>query len=134
MTELLLAVFGIINLILTVVVIRLVILCRQLSRGLSSLEEKVGRNSKDIAGLCSAAVRVDDSIQQQAHYINEIAGKISELEQLEAGGYVSSPYQNVISRIHQGATVEQLVKDCGISQEEATLLIRLHGDPDLGNS
>ncbi len=128
-----LATLAVINFILIVIVIRLVRVCRQLSQGVTALEEKVARNSKDIAGLCSAAVKVDDSVQQQAGFISEIVGKLTELEQ-QPSVYASSPYQNVISRIHQGATAEQLVKDCGISQEEAKLLIRLHGESDLDNS
>ncbi len=129
-----LAVSGAINFVLIIVVIRLVALCRQLSRGLAKLEENVERNSQDIAGLCSAAVKVDGSVQQQTHFINEIVGKLTELEQQEPSGYASSPYQNVIARIHQGATAEQLVNDCGISQEEAKLLIRLHGETGLDPS
>ncbi len=131
MTEWLLVALGAINLILAIIVIRLVRLCRELSRGVARLEENVDRNSQDIAGLCSAAVKVDDSVQQQAGLISEIIGKLNELEQQEPGGYAASPYQNVIARIHQGATAEQLVNDCGISQEEAKLLIRLHRTSDL---
>jgi len=134
MTDRLLVALAAVNLILAIVVIRLVLLCRHLSQGLSRLEENVDRNSQDIAGLCSAAVKVDGSVQQQADFIGEIVEKLTELEQQEASGYATSSYQNVIARIHQGASAEQLVHDCGISQEEAKLLIRLHGASQLDNN
>ncbi|WP_198244699.1 DUF2802 domain-containing protein [methane-oxidizing endosymbiont of Gigantopelta aegis] len=128
-TVFLIALSGI-NLILCFAVIRLVIICRRLGRDVSELENQVARNSKDIAGLCSAAVKVDANLQHNAHFLSEIQAKLTDLEQLEHDNYGVSPYQDVIARIHQGATPEQLVKDCGISQEEAKLLIRLHTDSE----
>ncbi len=128
-TVLLIALSGI-NLILGFAVIRLVIICRQLGRDVSALENRVARNSEDIAGLCSAAVKVDASLQHNGQFLSEIQAKLTDLEQIEHDNYGVSPYQDVIARIHQGATPEQLVKDCGISQEEAKLLVRLHTDSE----
>ena len=127
MTEVLLVTLFIIMLLIGAVLVWLLIAYHRLKQAYQDLENSVERNSKDIAGLCSAAVKIDSNLQSNTTFLSEMMEKISEFEQQEQHAeYSSPPYHSVIAKINQGATAEQLVNECGVSKEEAMLLIRLH--------
>lgn len=93
------------------------------------LEQAVNRNNEDIAGLCSAAVTVDSRIVGTDQQLKSIIEKLAQYRQSEAPAQdasTSNNYRNVIEKIHEGADAEELVRDYGLSREEAILLIRLN--------
>ncbi|WP_305906687.1 DUF2802 domain-containing protein [Methylomarinum sp. Ch1-1] len=102
---------------------------RKLRRRLLELEHKVSRNSEDIAGICSAAVAVDSRVQGADEQLKAMAAKIAAYDDGNATRDQQAelpPYQVAIDKIHQGASAEELVRECGLSRDEADLLIRLH--------
>ncbi len=88
------------------------------------LAEQIDGMSKDIAGLCSAAVTVDSRIAMSAEQVADLLDKLGDYEHK---GPEASPYHSVIQRVRSGASEQELVKDCGLSREEAALLIKVHG-------
>ncbi len=115
--------------LLTIALLALFFYCRKLKLTIRELQEQVSRNSQDIAGLCSAAIKVDSNLQDYSQQLVKISSTLEEFENQEQPvNDASQPYHSVIARIRQGATVSQLVQETGISKEEAVLLIRLHGD------
>ncbi|WP_031433523.1 DUF2802 domain-containing protein [Methylomarinum vadi] len=100
----------------------------KLKRVCRELEQVVGRNSKDIAGICSAAVSVDNRLQGNDERLKDIATKLAQTERQEPqDNHSSHSYHSAIQRIHRGAGPEELVRECGLSRDEAVLLISLYG-------
>jgi len=130
-------------LIVFMLIIWIVLENKKLKQGLSALQDEVERNNKDIAGLCSAAVSVDNRLTHSREKLKGIAeevtvsseklrgivDKVTGLEQHEQQDSSSQPqsYHHAIKQIHNGANEDELIKQCGLSRDEAVLLIRLHG-------
>ena len=98
---------------------------RKLKQRFNILSSYVERNNKDIAGLCSAAVSVDSKLSDSSVKLNDIAEKVTNIKQHDQ--QASQPYQNEIQRVRDGANAEELIQQCGLSRDEAVLLIKLHG-------
>ena len=93
--------------------------------------EKVNR---DLAGLCSAAVNVDTRLTKNnavllgmVKDLEEILEPVTEISKTELNDSPQTPYQDIIQVVKQGAEPVALVRQFGISFDEAALLIRLHG-------
>lgn len=78
----------------------------------------------DIAGLCSAAVKVDNRIVTTDEQLNALLAKISDFQKNEPELH---PYSTDIQKVRSGASVNELMQSSGLSHDEAALLIRLHG-------
>ncbi len=125
MDNILLVTFIVITIVIVGVLVWLLQELGKLKRDYRVLSNDVARNNKDIAGLCSAAVSVDRRITHNNEQLKEVAEKVTDFEQYEQ--QASQPYYGAIQRVRDGATVEELVQQCGLSREEAVLLMRLHG-------
>ncbi|MDP1770834.1 MAG: DUF2802 domain-containing protein [Methylobacter sp.] len=95
------------------------------------LNDIVHGNSNDIAGLCSAALTVDNRIATVDNriavtdgQIDDLAAKIADTEQNDHSDH---PYSIDIRKVKSGASVNELMQNSGLSRDEAALLIRLHG-------
>ncbi|MCF7971097.1 MAG: DUF2802 domain-containing protein [Methylococcaceae bacterium] len=97
---------------------------RKLKKVNQVLTEQIDSMTKDIAGLCLAAVKVDSRIANSAEQLADLLDKLGDYEQKESE---VSPYHSVIQRVRAGASAQELIKDCGLSREEAALLIKVHG-------
>lgn len=80
--------------------------------------------NKDLAGLCSAAVQVDSRLAESREQVN---GLVDRIENYGGDDIVSSAYQSVIDKVQEGFSEQDIIKECGLSREEAALLIKLHG-------
>lgn len=98
---------------------------RRLQARMKQLQRQQQRQQHDIAGLCEAAVRMDRRVQKLAL---DLEGVWQRIEEWTEGQRSESSYQMVIERIRQGAEVEEIVNECGLTREEANLLLRLYGD------
>lgn len=100
------------------------------------LQQQQLRHDADLVGLCSAAIAVDrrmgESEAQQMRLIQEFysqqkttlpPGKSSDEPQLEG-------YAKAIQMIIRGASAEELVKSCGMTHDEAMLLISVNRSKD----
>jgi len=127
MIEILLVILLGMTIVIVIIFVGLLLQHKKLKQEYRVLEAIVERNSKDIAGLCSAAVTVDNRMLGNDQLLKGIAEKLTKYEErgYEAGN-TTQPYHSAIQKIHQGATAEELVKECGVSRDEAMLLIRLH--------
>ncbi len=108
---------------------------RKLKEDYRLLTDQVQSHKEDVAGLCAAAVVVDQRLAASDARLNDV------LDITHAAPpslpQPSSPihddqqpqgYDTAIQKIRRGAGVDELVKDCGLTRDEAVLLIRLHGD------
>ncbi|WP_445367741.1 DUF2802 domain-containing protein [Methylomonas sp. BW4-1] len=103
-----------------------------LKRQFQLLEERVQRSNEDVAGLCSAAVAVDRRLAANDSRLNSIVDQVNTLRQTVTNVAPAEPipasgYEDVIQKIRNGVGIEELVRDCGLTRDEAVLLMRLHG-------
>ncbi|MGD0959033.1 MAG: DUF2802 domain-containing protein [Methylomonas sp.] len=125
---------------------------KNLKRDHSLLADQLRRQNDDIAGLCSAALAIDQHLYRsdtQMHTFNSTLNEMQEFlvrahaEQQRAASVYSNEqeaapkpaenYDNVIAKIRNGAGIDELMKECGLTRDEAVLLSRLHGGANYGN-
>jgi uncharacterized coiled-coil DUF342 family protein len=82
------------------------------------------QNSQDIAGLCSAAVNVDNHLSENDKQLKSLLETTVDYKKTEQ---VSQPYYDAIKKVKRGAGIDELMRECRLSRDEAALLIRLHG-------
>ncbi|MDD2800582.1 MAG: DUF2802 domain-containing protein [Methylococcales bacterium] len=101
----------------------------RLKRDLLRLEGIVKVNCNDIAGLCNAAVTVDNRINTTESQLNELWGQLDQYQQQAERNIEESahPYSGDIRKVRSGAGVDELMQSSGLTHDEAALLIRLHG-------
>lgn len=111
----------------------------KLKQAYQALALQIQRNGDDVVGLCSAAVVVDRRLSANEALLRDVRESI-EIQQNNAeflSGYEQDSidevesdqpqsYRQAIERIHCGATIDELVKECGMTRDEAVLLMRLH--------
>ncbi len=97
---------------------------RKLKQENLTLMAQIESINKDLAGMCSAAVKVDARITRIDARMTALSEQLTHYQAQEAN---ASPYHNVIQRVRDGANTDQLIKECGLSREEAALLFKLHG-------
>lgn len=104
----------------------------RLKRDLLRLEGIVKVNCNDIAGLCNAAVTVDNRINKTESQLNELWGQLDQYQQQAERNIEESahPYSGDIRKVRSGASVDELMQSSGLTHDEAALLIRLHGGTD----
>jgi len=125
MNDILLITLFVIVFFVVMVLIWLVSRYKKLDSEYRVLSDHIERNNRDIAGLCSAAVSVDSKLIDSNNQLKEMVKKVSDFELNEQ--HTSQPYHSAIQKVRSGADVDELVGKCGLSREEALLLIRLHG-------
>ncbi len=106
----------------------------KLKRDYRLLADQLQHNKEDVAGLCAAAVVVDQHLVANDARLNAILDDINAYQppsQLvgptPSRDDQSQGYDEVIQKIRRGASVDELVRDCGLTRDEAVLLMRLHG-------
>lgn len=105
---------------------------QKLKQELQMLEAQIQRSNEDVAGLCSAAVAVDRRLAANDSRLNSIVDQVNTRQQPVATMVPEEPapatgYENVIQKIRRGIGIDELVRDCGLTRDEAVLLMRLHG-------
>ncbi len=103
----------------------------KLKHDIQALDKKLQGCIDDVVGLCSAAVTVDKRLTVNESRLNDVFGSISlQQTQTEYHEIVEEDepqgYDLAIEKIRAGADVEELVKSCGLTRDEAVLLVRLH--------
>lgn len=112
---------------------------KRLKQDFQVLSTQLQRSNDDVAGLCSAAVAVDKRLAANELHLSNVLNNIyikpqptsqplyEEVVQDEEVQDQDQGYELAIEKIRRGANVEELVKSCGLTRDEAVLLVRLHG-------
>lgn len=84
---------------------------------------------QDVRGLCAGAVGLDERIAR----IEQTGRRLKERqEQLELRDQGERLYSQAIRMVHKGCGVDELVSVCGLSPNEAELIIRMHSVDQAG--
>ena len=119
---------------IAIVLVRLWLEQKKLKQELQSLSAQLERSSGDVAGLCSAAVAVDNRLASNELRLDGLLENIAQIQEPSPPAIIEEPneeqpqgYESAIEKIRRGASVDDLVKTCGLTRDEAVLLFRLHG-------
>jgi hypothetical protein len=110
--------------IVVIVLVWLVRIHLKLKRDYQVLADVVHGHNNDIADLCAATLTADGHMAATDEQIGVLCAKISDYQHNEPSIH---PYSLVIQKVRSGASVSELMQNSGLSQDEAALLIRLHG-------
>ncbi len=100
------------------------------------LTEFMQNHNNDITELYTFAQSVDDYKNVTDQQMNRLYKKITEAKSISnVNNQVNipfnessnHPYNLVIQQVRSGASVNDLMQNSGLSQDEAALLVRLHG-------
>ncbi|MES9858225.1 MAG: DUF2802 domain-containing protein [Sedimenticola sp.] len=100
---------------------------KRLNQKLSETELRLNSLSENFNALCSGAVGVDQRVNRLEHRGRDIAHR---QESIESHQYAERPYAEAIRLVHQGASVERLEEELGLSRSEADLVYMLHGEKE----
>jgi hypothetical protein len=127
--------------LMTVSIFRLKREHKILKQAVQALTEQIQRSSDDVAGLCSAAVAVDRRLSVYESCLRDMQKSVESQQaqavfqpeyDRESIGDVENEepkvYEKAIERIRRGSTIDELVRSCGLTRDEAVLLMRLHAD------
>lgn len=102
----------------------------RLKRDYQVLANTVQGNTQDIAGLCSAALTVDSRVTSNDKQLSDLLTQLAERQQNDQhqqNDQFAHPYSGILHEVRSGASVNELMRNYGLSHDEAALLIRLHG-------
>ncbi len=87
--------------------------------------EKIAGLQSQLSVLCAGAVGTDDRI----HKFEQTLSTLQERHNTLSLGTTSSPqsYEHAIRLARKGVSIDQLIDNCNLSDEEAHLISRLHG-------
>ena len=125
MTEIYLLVIAAAVLIIAGIVCWLILENNRTKRKCDMLTEYIARSNREVASLCSAAVAVDTHMLSTDGMLKELVEKMADFSQQNE--QASHSYHSAIQKVRAGATVDDLIHESGLTRDEASLLIRLHG-------
>ena len=101
---------------------------KQIKQFVTLQQKQLKELSHELQTMTNAAYGVGKRINQLAGQIRELDDRQEEFDLKDQG---SHSMQQAIALVHKGATVDELIENCEMSQGEAELLIMVHGQqPD----
>lgn len=79
---------------------------------------------QQLAALCAAAVGADERVVKFEQMLNKLR---EQQNTVDLGSGRQQGYEHAIRLARKGISVEQIVDNCNLSDEEARLISRLHG-------
>ncbi|WP_020565699.1 DUF2802 domain-containing protein [Methylosarcina fibrata] len=89
------------------------------------LFDNVRGNAQDIAGLYASLVASENRLASAEEQLQALSSRASVVQSVDEQS--PDPYSSIIHRVRNGATVDDLMRECNLCRDEAVLLIRLHG-------
>lgn len=86
--------------------------------------------NRDLSGVCAAAINVDRRLYENDGQMKNL---LKQLENFEHPEQDAHPYHSAISKVKSGVDPQSLAEECGFSQGEAELMVRLYGSEPNGH-
>jgi Protein of unknown function (DUF2802) len=118
-------IMGVVICLLVVALFWLVGKHRKLKDDYEDLAEIVHGLNNDFRDFYTTALTLDERMAATDEQLLALAEKISNLQPVAEPA--NHPYSMAIQKVRSGASVSELMQTSGLSQDEAALLIRLHG-------
>ena len=100
----------------------------QLLGQLQDLRQQLALQQQSISGLTAGAIGMDRRLRRSEATEKVISDRQEIIENQQAA---EQPYSHAIRLVQQGATARRLMEELGLSESEASLLVRLHGLRDM---
>lgn len=78
---------------------------------------------QDVRGLCAGAVGLDSRVADIEQSGRRLKERQEQLELRDSGDRL---YSQAIRMVHKGCSIEELVEVCGLSRNEAALVMMMH--------
>ncbi len=101
---------------------------RLLNQQLRDSQARIEAMQTELNALYSGAAGVGSHLAKLEAQVINLSDR---QEQLDVRDPTTQNYNLAIDLVHQGAGVDELMRQCGLLHEEAELLVRLHGSPSL---
>lgn len=88
------------------------------------LEQQVKWHAQSISGLTAGTLGVDKRLRALQQSEKELTQR---QDSFEAQNLPDMPYEQAIRSVQQGASIDQLIDEYGLSESEASLIFQLHG-------
>jgi len=88
------------------------------------LQQQLALQQQSITGLTAGAIGMDRRLRRTEATERMISDRQEIIENQQAA---EQPYSHAIRLVQQGATAARLMEELGLSESEASLLVRLHG-------
>lgn len=139
MTLLILALLMVALVLLAIALFRLSRQIDRIRQSQEGVQKQLLRHDADLAGLCSAAIAVDrrleDSESQHSRFMQALKSQQQVSDSLPEPPAQAEPqlegYARAIQMIIRGASAEELVKSCGMTHDEAMLLISVNRSNEI---
>ncbi|MBF0264406.1 MAG: DUF2802 domain-containing protein [Gammaproteobacteria bacterium] len=93
----------------------------------SKLFSRLTSLMQDMQSVSSAAVGIDQKVNQISEHVHHLDVRQDEIDVREQS---EKPIQQAIALIERGASLDEIVENCGLSVAEAELLFRIHRGQD----
>jgi chromosome segregation ATPase len=97
-----------------------------LTERMATKDEQISLLNAKVSDLYAAKQTLDRYITTTDEQISLLNAKVSGYQHQQSS---NNSYSSAIHKARNGASVSELMQNLGLSQDEATLLIRLHGSP-----
>lgn len=97
---------------------------RQRAQQLQHLHRELEILKQTVSALCSSAVGVDRRVNRVERHSRDLAERQENIESLYQP---DPPYAEAIRMVKSGADADQLVRELGLSESAADLILMIHG-------
>jgi hypothetical protein len=97
---------------------------RQRAHQLKQLQRELELLKQTVSALCSSAVGVDRRVNRIERHSRDLAERQDNIESLHQP---DPPYAEAIRMVKAGADAERLVRELGLSEGAADLILMIHG-------
>lgn len=97
---------------------------RQRNEQANQLQRELDILKQTVSALCSSSVGVDRRVNRLERHGRDLAERQDNIESLHQP---DPPYAEAIRMVKEGADADRLVKELGLSQGAADLIIMIHG-------
>ena len=94
---------------------------------LAEADRQIALLQQSVTGLTAGAVGMDRRIRRLEAQERVLSERQQAFENQQAA---EQPYSQAIRLVQQGSSVQRLVEELDLSESEALLISRLHGDPE----
>jgi hypothetical protein len=118
--------YALVILLITVVVglLLMMLQARRRDQQHKQLQRELAILKQTVSALCSTAVGVDRRVNRVERYSRDLAERQDNIETLRQS---DPPYAEAIRMVKEGADVARLVRELGLSEGAADLIIMIHG-------
>jgi hypothetical protein len=115
---------GLLLVLIPVSLFYLIIWARHQRQEIRQLHKELVILKQTVNALCSSAVGVDRRVNRLERHGRDLAER---QDNIESHHQPDPPYAEAIKMVKQGADAKQLVKELGLSQGAADLILMIHG-------